>query len=134
MTAPTQTSTPDLAKLVERLLFSADRATLASCSAGTPRAAFEAAMAEHDAIRAELDGALAALQSRSTLAEAMVRDYQARMIAAGALICTPVSEKNLRDAKELLTPAYHDAARDVQARRATPSTSPSDVKEIWGRY
>ncbi len=52
------------------------------------------------------------------------RDYRARMMMAGSMICLPVSEKNLREAKALLTPAYHDAVRDYKASRVPAPEEP----------
>lgn len=60
------------------------------------------------------------------------RDYRARMIAVGSLICLPVSERNLSDAKELLVPAYHDAARDLVRRKTSacaPEAGPKTVPD-----
>lgn len=51
---------------------------------------------------------------------ALLLDYRARLIAVSAMLCEPVTEKNLRDAKELIAPLYHDALSDTKAlRKAT---------------
>jgi hypothetical protein len=51
-------------------------------------------------------------------AEEQLRDYRSCLMALGALLSPAMSDEDLRRAKQLLDPVYHDALRDVRRRRA----------------
>ena len=57
----------------------------------------------------------------------LLREYRARLIAVHALLCDPVTDKNINDARELIAPLFQDALRDTKAlRKATRLTDRID--------
>jgi hypothetical protein len=60
---------------------------------------------------------ITAEEKRVKLLELELQEVRYRVLAVGALLCEPVSDNNLREAKKLLDPVYHDALAAHQIER-----------------
>jgi ADP-ribose pyrophosphatase YjhB (NUDIX family) len=61
---------------------------------------------------------IGAISPNATLDD-MIDDYRARLLMVSAFLCEPVSNRNLQDCRDLITPLYQDALRNLKARRDT---------------
>jgi hypothetical protein len=83
----------------------------------------------------DVKAAAAAPDRRAHLLELELREIRYRLMAVGAHLCEPVSDKNLRDAKKLLEPVYQDAMQAMKDERMSePSARMQELEADAERW